>query len=735
MKFRWVMVLCVGCALVSGVGRARAQQPTYQGKPLSQWIDALKGKDLLARVRALNVLLAEAGPEARPAVPALIGVFERKDESFLHPVAAVALSKIGPVAVLELRDGLRHKDKFVRSGSALALGMMGDRARPATPALTRALLDKEALVRGTAAAALGQIGPGARSALPALKKLLEDDTPSVRVDAAEAVWAISGEADTVVPIFVAALDGKDVGLRTQAAGALAKVGPKAKEAGPALARALKADDVALRIAAAGAVYRVTGETREPLNVLARALRAKEEPVRRQAVAILDGMGGVERAELLLMGVLWRDTDAEVLQSAAQALAQAGAKRHKDLELVLTKPGPTDPVVRWWLAVGLLNSSEPGKEVDERVIRGLRQGLEAARKPGSLVDLRGGKGQRAVAPLIKALKTKNERLRKVAASSLELLGPDARPAAGALIETLEDPDEELWAAAVDALSKIGAETELVKAAGHRHPGVRAGALRALAQIGRRTRAVSTALRRGLRDRDAQVRVETAVGLWRLRVGEQDPVAFLANMLQDPEEKDPCEAARGLGEIHTGSGGAEREATEALVKALKSKDPRVRVYALRALWRVDREERVILPLVRDLMESSDVRVRRVAVQIVGELGRDAKVGPLLLDALQDRAPPVREEAMEALTRRGAEAVPLLQEALGHKSPAVRAGAAEVLGRIGRAAGPALGSLERLDKDKDEGVRKMAQWAREQIAETEKEILQQLKLLSRIKTATEG
>jgi hypothetical protein len=43
--------------------------------------------------------------------------------------------------------------------------------------------------------------------------------------------------------------------------------------------------------------------------------------------------------------------------------------------------------------------------------------------------------------------------------------------------------------------------------------------------------------------------------------------------------------------------------------------------------------------------------------------------------------------------------------------------------------------LDKDKDEKVRTTAEWARGQIATTEKERMQQVELLLKIKAASKG
>src|SRR5438270_3187493 len=105
---RWPSVrLCLALALVGGPagvavgldGEPPARQgkgPVYRGQPLGHWIKGLKGKDLGARLEAVRVLSAQAGPEAKAAVPALVAVVTDPDAVFLHAFAAHALARVGP---------------------------------------------------------------------------------------------------------------------------------------------------------------------------------------------------------------------------------------------------------------------------------------------------------------------------------------------------------------------------------------------------------------------------------------------------------------------------------------------------------------------------------------------------------------------------------------------------------------------------------------------------------------
>ena len=65
MKPRWLLLgVVLTCSSVQG------GEPLYAGKPLAFWLDELKSSDPLVCEEAV-VVLTEAGPAARAAVPRL----------------------------------------------------------------------------------------------------------------------------------------------------------------------------------------------------------------------------------------------------------------------------------------------------------------------------------------------------------------------------------------------------------------------------------------------------------------------------------------------------------------------------------------------------------------------------------------------------------------------------------------------------------------------------------------
>lgn len=143
------------------------------------------------------VALGKLGPDARSAVPALIGALRDSDEvdAFRVRFAIVdALASIGTAAVPDLIELLQDRDRGVRSSAVVALRGIGSDAKEAVPYLIRAL-ENAASLKGPisyalphyVAKALGQIGPDARAAIPNLKTLLGHPSWRVVVSAAGAL--------------------------------------------------------------------------------------------------------------------------------------------------------------------------------------------------------------------------------------------------------------------------------------------------------------------------------------------------------------------------------------------------------------------------------------------------------------------------------------------------------------------------------------------------------------------
>jgi HEAT repeat protein len=123
------------------------------GRTLADLQRDLRAPAVDVRARAAQAL---AGFDRR-AVPILTGALADK-EYRVRASAAEALVKMPPGDVVPgMVDALKSAEASVRANAAVVLGAFGPAARPAVPALARALKDPSARVRELAAEALTRI--------------------------------------------------------------------------------------------------------------------------------------------------------------------------------------------------------------------------------------------------------------------------------------------------------------------------------------------------------------------------------------------------------------------------------------------------------------------------------------------------------------------------------------------------------------------------------------------------
>jgi HEAT repeat protein len=419
----------------------------------------------LMRARAAAVL-GRMGPEARAAVPALLGLLKTHD-----PFA--------PSTSPEILDGLHPYT--ARGQAAHALGQMGPAAQVAVPALIALLrealyqnhppwaAEAEAARDGRAGGlireplndgllpnvdprpptVLAQLGPVAEEALPALRQIMKDENHPWRALAAVAVWKIARQPAEVVPVLVKALqEGDWQGLATfREMGAAAKdavpalrkllhpwldlgghevpaddgpvipevwvietlgrIGPAARSAWPELRLALVAGNRYTRVAAAAAMVRIDPSNPEALPVLLTALAGPAEFRPDGAFAEYQGP----------------DEPSTSHEAAAIAVGELGVWARAAI-----------PLLRNCLEL----HREPARVAAAEALWRI-DGHAAVAVPVLVQALRRGWGWNAVRP--------------AAAQALGRMGPAAKDALPALREALRDDEPAVRKAAAEALRRI------------------------------------------------------------------------------------------------------------------------------------------------------------------------------------------------------------------------------------------------------------------------------------------
>ena len=294
-------------------------------------------------------LLAELGPEARPAAERLLDAIDgcRQGEVVKCSLSALVAMQIEPdspaavkarevlpqfcnwsndtgrMAARMLYDLWPQDDEVLeyfvqamfagRSPSAagaipineqtvpLIISHLGDGTREAAmahlaaakpdrvvPALSETLKRPEALVRAGAASVLAKHGTTAAEAEPELMPLLDDQNAAVRLAAATALWQCAHQVETVLPVLVAALDSEQAQIRQTARDFV-----NARGAGDAWAAAALA---------------------------ARAASGHPKQQRLTALEILSRIGPSAAGVSPVLLELLRDPDADIQRAVAKAVA-------------------------------------------------------------------------------------------------------------------------------------------------------------------------------------------------------------------------------------------------------------------------------------------------------------------------------------------------------------------------------------------------------------------------------
>lgn len=357
-------------------------EPTFQGKPLSDWVRMLQDGDPAFRARAAEAVAA-IGPPACSAMPALITVAAQEalqeivSRSLEPRPAQAALRIIDPDCKI-IHKQLHHAEFGSRRDAAFALlaARATDSAREnvgkwpypgdrdVIPVLIEIMRDRGHMPPRTAFAHqvlslefLAAFGPEAAPAMPVVCELVQDGDPSVRENAARLLGMIGAEAQAAVPLLLNAFKEGTPELRVAAAEGLCGFGSKARPALPLLLAGLKDPDAHIRAVSAAALGGIGAS--ETLPALLEALNDQADEVRQRTI---DGLAGMQASADAIVPVLLRalnDASHGVQLSAFTTLGEFGPKAAAAVpELVRRAKNPDDPCAAE--AIKALRKIAPGE---------------------------------------------------------------------------------------------------------------------------------------------------------------------------------------------------------------------------------------------------------------------------------------------------------------------------------------------------------------------------------------
>jgi len=633
----------------------------------------------------------------------------------------------------KLADQLTARDVNVRREAAYQLSQRGVAAKPALPALLKALNDDDKQVWSSVMAAIAAMGPEANEAIPVLLERIDGRKGvgrrerDISFGVPRTAYVLSRLGPAAIPPLINALGEKDLGLRLAAAEALGSMGPAAHDAIPALVKNLGDDQDSVRDKTAQALGLI-GPAAGP--ALVTALQNPGPRIRAEAAAALaqmqppyhDGAKDVEQ-------VAAKETDPAVRTALFAALPKVGvapekcvalilpaitdendALRHAALNALLSSPAVRQAAVPKLLP--LLKDANPATR--EKAVRALgRIGPGAIDAVPALLDAARGAdgapvygealaeiGPKALPVLLDILQKGKPEEGKWVLHVLHNFGPPAVPV---LAEALKGNNPEMRVAAAGALGEMGrdgsaAAAPLFALTKDGNPAVQAASFRALVAVHADSGRLKPLLEAALTSSTPQVRKAAAAGLASLGDTSALGVTGLVDLLDDENAAGRLAAVQALGQL----GAKAAPAVQPLVAHLD--DPVLQGGILETLGLIGQASEPAVPRLLEMARKNDLRA--TVLVVFGRIGRGASAAlPTIYAAMNDQATEVRAAGVTALASietDDAKALSIIIPLASRgQSGDIRRAAVRALAKYGPAAAPAVPRLvAMLDKETDRG-----------------------------------
>lgn len=615
----------------------------------------------------------------------------------------------------KLTAQLGASDRDTRREAALQLEKLGLAAKPALPALIKAIDDSDKQVWGSALGAIAAIGPDAAEAIPRLLLVFDSRRggDSRQRDKAQmlmrAAYALACIGDAARPALIEALKADDTGMRLGAAKALGGMGAGSRDAIPALIENLGHSDEDLRGEVIEALALIGKDAVPPLT---ESLKWPDPRLRSGSSRALGVIGtAATTAGPALLAQLQVEKEIAVRAAILGALARVGLPQDKVVTLLIVAFRDANPEIRSAALNAMLRIrpaekvvvpalaallAEPQPDLAERAATALgRFGPEARTAVPALVT--GVARKQPVSPAYAAALTEIggpavpellKQIENVAPSSLNRehwvvkvlvgIGGGGIPE---LTKALESPVAPVRVVALGTLNELGEQARevrpaILKLTADADPFVRATALSALVSTGGETGATLKKIEAAMRDSVPVVRLSAVTAAGTMGPDAKGLAPQVATLLDDPDSSVRIGAIRAAGAV----GGNIPELAQRLIARLD--DPAARSAALDALGRLGGNSGVAAAKLVALYPTAAKPEKLSILKALGNSPSASSV-QVIASALKDPDEEIRSAALRADVKAHAsptESLPVLVSALQDPSVSVRRTAADLLGRIG-------------------------------------------------------
>lgn len=473
-------------------------------------------------------------------------------------------------------------------------------------------------------------------------------------------------------------------------------------------------DAEVRLRALGAVSKL-GPTPEVLRALSGSTKDQRPDVRRVSCSLLGYFRSDARPAVPVLIEALNDANEEVQIAAAQALGEIGPASIGDLPSLVNLLRHRNDGIRRAAAYGLQGMGRLATPAADDLLASAGDPSSDVRE--SAIAALGRIGAHVEAVLA-ALDDREGDVRRAAVNAIPEFAQASERAIAPLIKALRDPDSNVQSTALGALFKVGrkhphavvpAFREVLSNA-ENHFALRSGAADYLAAMGEPAKAAIPDLLRALDADHDWVRRGARRALKLLGAdpnvrsgGQQAPVTETV-----PEPA--AEAAVLIDALRKGDGAAEEQlaklrggAVAGLLALLDDPGP-ARLGALRVLARIENRAVSAIPSIAKLVSSGDVETQRAAVRALGSIRVPSDLAVKTL-ANATKIPSLRSDALGAIRGMGANAAGALPALIPLLNSADTAAIGETLGAIREmeaAAEPAVHAMIPLLSSKDAGIR---------------------------------
>lgn len=581
-----------------------------------------------------------AAADAAPSLDDLRKTLTTTDDSRTRVLTLDEIATFGSKAKDALPDVLamtRDPEPRVRWHAVRTIGLIGEDAISAIPALIKLLQDEDPITVAQAAAAIRHIHADDErtdtqdqdaalyeaAVAPLVATTLHPDARARRA-AVRAIQTLHADSETLAGLLAKVLADSDPAVILPALHTLADMGD---DAVPVLIEALKVPGA--RYWAAVALAEIGAEAAPAAEQLTKLAKEGEPEERMQAMLALAAIGppAVSAAPVLVEAL--SSDDGSLRFAAVFAL---GSLRAEQADAVLHKAA-ADPddflaeVAAWALA----KIHPDDAEIREQALKKLRAGLTSE------------------LPKVRAASTSG-------LSDLATLvdAAERRDLAADFIRVLSDPDPSVGTRGGAALIRLGSDAVEPLSSQLANPDLREAALEILASIGADAVQAVDQITAALSDDEAFVRGEAAIALAAIGPPAAAAVPALQKILADDTEDSGTRysAAYALGRI----GSAAAPAINTLRTLSDSADELMATVAVWAALKIDPGNteffETAMPRLRKALRAESDLARLEAAVALGEIGPHAKAAIPILEVVEEDDPvrAVRAAAAEALQKIG-------------------------------------------------------------------------------------